>query len=141
MFFVDANIVVYATTRSRYRDSCTRILEAVSSGQADGQTSVAVLEEIWHLELRGVLGDLTGLTAESRTLFAPVLAVTDEIFGRALTLAAPANLGANDRVHVATCVVMDIPVIVSADAGFDDAPGVRRVDPLDEKSLRKLLDA
>ncbi len=63
------------------------------------------------------------------------------IFGRALTLAAPGNLGANDWVHVATCVVMDIPAIVSADAGFDDAPGIRRVDPLDEKSLRKLLDA
>lgn len=63
---------------------------------------MAVLEEIWHLELRGVLGDLTGLTADARMLFAPVLAVTDEIFGRALALAAPSNLGANDRMHAAT---------------------------------------
>ena len=140
MFFVDTNVVVYATTRSRYRDSCARILEAVSSGQVDGQTSVAVLEELWHLELRGVLGNLTGLTAEVRTMFAPVLAVTDEIFDRALALAATGNLGANDRVHVATCLVMDIPAIVSADTGFDDAPGLRRVDPLDKNGLRRLLD-
>ena len=73
-------------------------------------------------------------------MFAPVLAVTDEIFGRALALAAPGNLGANDRVHAATCLVMDIPVIVSADVGFDDVTGSRRrVDPLDEKNLGLLL--
>jgi predicted nucleic acid-binding protein len=140
LFFVDTNIVIYATTRSHYRDACAHVLDAVTRGQVEGRTSVAVLEEIWHLELRGVIGTLTGLTADTRTLFAPVLAVTDEIFGRALALAAPGNVGANDRVHAATCLVMDIPVIVSADAGFDEVPGVRRVDPLDEESLRTLLD-
>ena len=72
-------------------------------------------------------------------MFAPVLAVTDEIFGRALALAAPGNLGANDRVHAATCLVMDIPVIVTADVGFDDVTGIRRVDPLDLEKLGPLL--
>ena len=109
MFLVDTNIVIYAMTRSRYRDPCARVLEAVSSGQADGRTSVAVLEEIWHLELRGSLGDLTGLTAEVRALFAPVLPVTDEIFGKALALEVPPQLGANDRMHAATCLVGGIP--------------------------------
>lgn len=136
---MDTNIAIYATSRSRYRDSCAQVLEAVSLGQADGRTSVAVLEEIWHLELRGSLGDLTGLTADVRALFAPVLAVTDDIFGRALALEVPAHIGANDRVHAATCLVMDIPVILSADAGFDEIGGIRRVDPLDEKALEQLL--
>jgi predicted nucleic acid-binding protein len=74
-------------------------------------------------------------------LFAPVLPVTDEIFGRALALVVPAHLDANDRVHAATCLVMDIPVLVSADAGFDEVRGIRRVDPLNEKALRRLLSS
>ena len=139
MFFVDTNIVIYAMTRSRYRDPCARVLEAVSRGHADGRTSVAVLEEIWHLELRGSLGELTGLTADVRALFAPVLPVTDDIFGKALGLEVPPQLGANDRVHAATCLVAGIPAILSADVGFEDVRGLRRVDPLDEKGLRRLL--
>ena len=91
------------------------------------------------MELRGSLGDLTGLTTDVRALFAPVLAVTDDVFGTALALEVPAHVGANDRVHAATCLVMDIPLILSADAGFDDVRGIRRVDPLDEKALQRLL--
>ncbi|CAN5559116.1 hypothetical protein BH24ACT26_BH24ACT26_00140 [soil metagenome] len=139
MFFVDTNIIIYATTHSRYRDPCARVLEAASLGEADARTSVAVLEEIWHLELRGSLGDLAGLTADVLALFAPVLAVTDEIFGKALALEVPAHLGANDRVHAATCLMTDISTILSADAGFDDVLGLRRVDPLDERGVRRLL--
>ena len=139
MFFVDTNIVIYAMTRSRYRDPCAHVLEAVSLGHADGRTSVLVLEEIWHLELRGSLGELSGLTADVRALFAPVLPVTDDIFAKALALEVPPQLGANDRVHAATCLVAGIPAILSADAGFDDVRELRRVDPLDEKGLRWLL--
>jgi uncharacterized protein len=139
LFFVDTNIVIYATTRSRYRDPCARVLEAVSLGEADGRTSVAVLEEIWHLELRGTLGDLTGLTADVRALFSPVLPVTDDVFGKALSLEAPPQLGANDRMHAATCLVTGIPAILTADVGFDDVRGLRRVDPLDERGLQRLL--
>jgi predicted nucleic acid-binding protein len=139
LFFVDTNIVIYAMTRSRYRDPCARVLEAVSRSQADGQTSAAVLEEIWHLELRGSLGDVTGLTTDVRALFAPVLPVTDDIFGKALALEVPPQLGAIDRVHAATCLVAGISAIVSADAGFDAVEGLRRVDPLDERHLRPLL--
>ncbi len=138
MFFVDTNVIVYAITRSEYRDPCLSVLEAVSAGEADGQTSVAVLEELWHLELRGSLGDLSGWTADVRALFGPVLAVTDEIFGRALDLKAP-HLGANDRVHAATCLSAGIPVILTADAGFERVRGLRRVDPLDAKGVAKLL--
>jgi predicted nucleic acid-binding protein len=139
LFFVDGNIVIYAMTRSRYRDPSARVLEAVSLGEADGRTSVAVLEEIWHLELQGALGDLIGLTVDVRALFAPVLPVTDEIFGKALALEAPPQLGANDRVHAATCLMTGIPAILTADTSFDDVRGLRRVDPLDERSLRRLL--
>lgn len=80
----------------------------------------------------------------------PVLSVTDEIFGNALALEAPPQLGANDRVrflvarqrrekHAATCLVTGIPWILTADNGFDDMRGLRRVYQLDERSLQQLL--
>jgi predicted nucleic acid-binding protein len=57
-FFVDANVIVYAATEGQYRSSCLRILEAVANGDADGRTSPAVLEEVWHVERSGRAGPL-----------------------------------------------------------------------------------
>ncbi|HEX9122045.1 MAG TPA: PIN domain-containing protein [Actinomycetota bacterium] len=65
---------------------------------------------------------------------------TDEAFRAALALRAP-RLGPADRLHAATCLTQGIEVIVSADAGFDGVRGLRRVDPLDAKALRRLLAA
>ena len=72
------------------------------------------------------------------TLFAPLLAVDHEIVGAALALPT-SGLGANDRIHVATCSLSGIETIVTADADFDDMRGIRRVDPLDQRALRRLL--
>jgi predicted nucleic acid-binding protein len=47
--------------------------------------------------------------------------------------------GANARIHLATCLADGIETIVSADASFDPVPEIRRVDPLDETALAKLL--
>jgi len=49
-------------------------------------------------------------------------------------------LGANDRMHAATCITHGIERVVSADADFD-ALGRRlpRVDPLDSRALKRLL--
>jgi len=138
-FFIDANIFVYSASASRYRSPCLEILRAIASGTANGKTSPAVLEEVWFLELSAKLGDLRGLTRRSYSaLTPPLLSVTDEIFLAALSLRAP-NLGANDRVHAATCLGNGISTIVSADSGFDGITGLRRVDPLDERARESLL--
>lgn len=72
-------------------------------------------------------------------MFTPLLAVTDEVIGLALELDAR-RIGANDRVHVATCRVHGLGTIVSADRGFDAVQGLRRVDPLDTSAVAALLD-
>jgi predicted nucleic acid-binding protein len=136
-FFVDANVVVYAAVDSEYRDACVALLEAVVDG-ADGRTSAAVLEEVWHIERSGRLGPLDGLAERAHWIFTPLLPVTDEAFARALTIDAP-GLGTNDRVHAGTCAVHEIDTIVTADRGFEAARGLRRVDPLDAAALRRLL--
>jgi len=137
-FFVDANVIVYAATRGRYHESCVEILRAISEGKAAGRTSTAVIEEVWQVELSGKAGDLSGLAENAHTLFAPLLAVDHEIVGAALGL-PPSALGANDRIHVATSVLNDIDAIVTADTDFDGVRGVRRIDPLDQQALRRLL--
>ncbi len=137
-FFLDANIVVYSRVPGRYRQSCLMILESVTRGTADGRTSTAALEEVWHLECSGRVGQIDGLTEQAHTILAPLLAVTDEIFGRALQLDAP-SVGTNDRLHAATALENGIDVVVSADSGFDEMPGIRRVDPLDSDAVEALL--
>lgn len=137
--FVDANVIVYASVPSRYRASCLEILEAVANGGVDGRTSAAVVEEVWHLELSGRAGDdITGLARRTYELFRPLLAVSDEIVARALSIDAP-QLGANDRIHVATALTNGIGTIVSADAGFGQVPGMRRIDPLDSAAVERLF--
>ena len=139
-FFVDASVIVYAATPSAQRDPCLAVLEAIARGEADGRTSAAVLEEVWWIELSGRAGDLTGLTERAYEVFSPLLPVTDAAFGYALSLSAP-ELGPNDRLHTATCHDHGIDAIVSADRGFAGVRGLRRVDPLDARALRRLLRA
>ena len=136
-FFVDANVLLYAAVECEQRGACAEVLRAVVEG-ADGRTSVAVLEEVWHVERSGRLGTLGGLAERAYRLFSPLLPVTDEAFGKALALDAP-KLGANDRLHVETCHINGIESIVTADRGFDGVRGIRRVDPLDAAARRRLL--
>jgi predicted nucleic acid-binding protein len=137
-FFVDAKVIVYAAMESEYRGPCLQVLEAVASGESDGRTSAAVLEEVWFVERSGRAGSLDGLAAHAYTVFTPLLAVTDEAFSLALSLRAP-NLGPADRLHVGTCMAHGIDVIVSADAALGGLRGLRRVDPLDARTLRRVL--
>jgi predicted nucleic acid-binding protein len=137
-FFVDANIVVYSAVRCPYQQACLEILRAVAGGAAEGYTSTAALEEVWHLELSGKAGPVAGLTRRAQAIFAPLLPVTDEAFQFALSMRGT-SVGSNDRLHAGTCAANGIAAICTADAGFDTVAGLRRVDPLDERALSKLL--
>jgi len=137
-FFVDANVLVCSAVSSDYREGCFEILEAIARREVDGGTSPAALEEVWCIERSGRAGILEGLTTQAYTLFTPLLPVTDQAFRLGLAVRAP-RLGTNDRLHVGTCLAHEIEVIVSADAGFDGVKGVRRIDPLDSRSRRRLM--
>jgi predicted nucleic acid-binding protein len=137
-FFVDTNILVYSAGASERREPCIELLRAIGARRVDGRTSTSVIEEVWHLELSGRAGPLTGLTTRSYAVFTPLLPVTDETVELALTLDAGA-LGSNDRIHLAICLLNGIDTIVTADAGFDSLHQVRRVDPLDTRAVARLL--
>lgn len=136
-FFVDANIVIYTATGGPFQDACAELLDAIGDG-AEGRMSTSVLEEIWHLELSGRVGDVPGLAHTTHALFTPLLPVTDETVALALSLDAD-PLGANDRIHLATCVLNGIDTIVTADSDFDRVRRIRRIDPLDGRAVTRLL--
>jgi predicted nucleic acid-binding protein len=138
-FFVDANVIVYAATESEYRGPCLRVLEAVATGDADGRTSPAALEEVWYVERSGRAGKLDGLAARAYSIFTPLLTVTDEAFRLALSLRSP-RLGPADRLHVGTCRSHGIDVVLSADTAYSGLRGLRRVDPLDATGVRRVLE-
>lgn len=139
-FFIDTNVFVYAVAEdSPYRPAAAETVEALGAGRASAAaTSVTVIEELWHQELRGRLPGLDGAADSVFTLMRPVLAVTEEIVAAAFELTVR-GLGANDRIHVATCHANGIDTILTADRGFDAAPGLRRVDPADLPEVRALL--
>lgn len=139
-FFVDANVFLYAAAPSDYRAPCLVVIEAIARGDADGQTSIVALEEVWHLEHTGRTPGLAGLTERTYALMSPLLPVDDETFRAALTFEA-GSIGTADRLHVATCLAHGIDTIVTADRGFDAVRDLRRVDPLDAPALRRLLGA
>ena len=131
-------IAYAAVPDSRPAAACVRILDAVIDGRVAGRTSTAVIEEVFHVELRASRLDLRGAAGVAYSMLTPLLPVTDEAMKLALALDTPA-LGATDRVHVATCRLNGIETIVSADRGFDSVPGLRRVDPLDDAAVTALI--
>jgi len=138
-FLLDANVLVYSAERGSARgEDCARILDAVIRDGAPGSTSPAVLEEVWDLERRRRLTGLEGLTERLYRGLGPLLPITDAVFALALKLDAPAA-GTNDRIHLATCLVNDIALIVSADRGLDGAEGVQRVEPSDRRAVDRML--
>ena len=139
IFFVDANIILYAATEDPRSESSLALIEAIRDGRAEGRCSPAVLEEVWHLELSGRLGIPGGQTERAAEMFSPLLPVTEEVFRKALTLEADADIGANDRVHVATCLVNGIETIVSADRDFDRFDEIERIDPADQEAIKRLI--
>jgi len=137
-FFVDANAIIYSALEGPGRGPCLKVLEAVAAGQAQGRTSPAVLEEVWHVALRRYPGRLDGLVESALTIFSPLLTVTEEALKLALAL-EDSPLGPNDRLHLGTCRTEGIEVVLSADRAFDRAAGIKRVDPLDPKAVERLL--
>jgi predicted nucleic acid-binding protein len=138
MFFVDANVVVYAASKGRYKRGSLAVLTAISDG-VPGVTSVMALEEVWHLEHSGRVPEIEGATSKALDVFAAPLPATSRVLRAALQLDVK-RLGTADRIHVATCHDAGITDIVTADRDFDEAPALRRVDPLDEVALDQLLN-
>jgi predicted nucleic acid-binding protein len=137
-FFVDANAILYSAFPGAARDNCVRVLKAIAGGEADGRTSPAVLEEVWHISRRDFDGGLDSVIGKALTIFSPLLPVTEDALAHALSM-PPSKLHAKDRLHVGTCATHRIGTVLTADRAFDGTKGIRRVDPFDSAAVEELL--
>lgn len=135
--FFDTAVIMYAAGRSHsLQDPCRRLVEAVVDQRLDGVTSAEVIQEILH---RFSTSDRRGIGAAmaegALDVFAPILPITERIMREMPSLFRryPA-LTARDLVHVATCHVHGIDVIISPDRGFDEIDGLSRIHPADAPS-------
>lgn len=139
--YLDATIFVHALGRDEeLREACRSVLQAVRSGELTGETSVLTVEEVVHVRHRR-LGDRGQAAREGRDITAMVSPhdVTIADLDVALTtFAAHGALNARDAVHVAVASRLGLDIVVSTDADFDGAPGLRRVDPLDRAAVEAL---
>lgn len=138
--FIDTNVVVHANAAatSPLGKACIEAMERIAAGLMQARISVAVIEELWHLELRGRPAGLEGVAADALSLFTPILPVNEDVVREALSRDG-SPLGANDRIHAATCRINGIDTIVSTDVAFGDLDDLRRIDPADSRAMAELL--
>jgi predicted nucleic acid-binding protein len=138
MIYLDTNIIIYAIeNHSKYGAASSRILSDIERGKLlAGASSLVLLE---------VVGALRKLNVVLRQQRKPILDITENIdaiislpitwFDVTAIIIQRAtqrltDLHPADAVHVVTAEIEGMREIYSADADFDDLPGLRRVDPL-----------
>lgn len=133
-FLYDTAVFVYARgAEHAYRQACRSLVGLAQDGVLAGEASVELVQEYAHiLRRRGFGGG--AVREQSRDVAAVCLLhdFTGADLQLALTLVSTyPGLSVRAGVHAATALRRDIAVIVSPDRGFDDIPGLDRLDPLD----------
>lgn len=139
-FFVDANAILYSAFPGPSRGNCVRVLKAIAAGEAEGRTSPAVLEEVWHVSRRDFDGRLNSVVGNALAIFSPLLPVTEDALAHARSM-PDSRLDTKDRLHVGICATHEINAVLTADRAFDNVKGIRRVDPFDFAAVEELLAA
>ena len=141
--FLDTNVPIYASgAASPHKGPCAEVLGLASAHPRNFVTSVEVLQELLHrfsAPRRWPVGRyvLARFVALMRGRTEPVYPEDLDVATELADLETRA--GARDLVHAAVMRRMGVELIVSADRGFDQIPGVTRLDPLDVELWRDSL--
>lgn len=131
--FIDANVPIYAAGREHpYREPCIRVLAAVNDNPEAFVTDAEVFQEIMHHYRRTERWDAGQVVVESfaAMMHGRVSPVTiDDVLAAGRLANTHRGLSTRDLLHLAVMHRLDVPRIVTADADFDRAPGIIRVDP------------
>jgi uncharacterized protein len=133
-FLFDTPIFVYARGREHpYREPCRQLVEQARQGHIMGEASVELVQEYAHiLRRRGVAPTAVREQAKDVAALCRLHGFEEEDLRLALNLVAGnVALDVRDGVHAATALRRGISVIVSPYRGFDELPGLERVDPID----------
>ncbi len=132
--FVDANIPMYAAGKAHpLVEPARRVIAAVAAGKIDAVTDAEVFQEILYryLKVHQREKGFEIFDAFHRIMLGQILPIDDLDVSRAREYAEQyPTLGARDLVHLAAMTRHGIEEIITADAHFDAAAEVRRIDPL-----------
>jgi predicted nucleic acid-binding protein len=129
--FVDSNIPMYVAGKPHaHRDASLRFLQSVRCGDVEACTSTEVLQEILYryaaLRRLDLAEQVYDLFAQLCPVIYPVtLADTDRAKG---LLTGTRAIGVRDAIHAAVMLNNDVTRIATFDAGFDQVPGLSRVE-------------
>ncbi len=134
--FIDANVPIYAAGREHpYREPCIRVLAAVNDNPAAFVTNAEVFQEIMHHYRRTERWEAGQVVVESfaAMMHGRVSPVTiEDVLAAGLLAKEHQGLSTRDLLHLAVMRRLGVTRIVTADADFDRAPGIIRLDPADD---------
>lgn len=140
-FLFDTNVFVYATGREHpLREPCRQILARSARGELRGELSADLLQELAFQRHRQT-GDRAAACLDARRVAQSYvvhpLQVADVLRGLDLFERSDQLVG-RDTSFAAVALGRGIDVILSADRGFDEVPGLTRVDPADDEAVGAL---
>lgn len=138
--YLDTNVLVYAFgAKSPHRDPCREILRAVAERRLAGETSACTIQEFVRQRRRRGDQQAAARARSAIDVCTDLHPVDGAVIRRALeTVERYPKLDIADAVHVATASTHGIPMVISADRGFDGVPEIDRVDPLDRERVAAL---
>lgn len=136
-FLFDTAVFLYAIGADHpYREPCRRLVSLAAEGQIHGEASVEMIQEFVHVRCRRK-GDRQQAVREAAdiALFCKLHDLTETDLRRALRLFKSVEaLGMRDAIHAATALNRGLDLIVSPDRGFDNVPGLARIDPTEAEA-------
>lgn len=141
MIYLDTNVIIYAIeNHPKYGKKCRNILEDIESEKLKAGSSVLVLVEIINVltKLNKALKEQKERTLDIRKNIDAVLSlpiiwldVNFAVIKKASEYSY--NISGADYTHIAAMELNSIKKIISADADFDEADFIDRIDPLEYK--------
>jgi uncharacterized protein len=139
-FLFDTGIFLYAIgSEHPYRQPCQAILRELQTGRLAGEASIELIHEFAYVRARrdprATAAHLAGRIGRSCPLHAVDLADIDCAFD---LWCKHERLDMRDAIFAAQALNRGIDAILSADKGYDEIPGLQRIDPADAEAVATL---
>jgi uncharacterized protein len=140
-FLIDTSVFIYALGGEHpYRDPCRAVMDDGAQGLIAPEASVEMIHEFAYVRSRrgiargDAVRDARDIAATSR-----LHVVEPSDMTRALELwREHERLDMRDAIFVAQALNRGIEAILSPDRGFDEIPGLQRIDPADASAVATL---
>jgi predicted nucleic acid-binding protein len=129
---IDTTVLIYAVGDEHpLRAPCRDLVAALREGRLRATTTTEVIQEFAHVRARRrSRSDAAALARDYARLLAPLLVVdTDDLLEGLSRFEDNDTVGAFDAVLAAAAMRRGAELLVSADSGFAELPGLRHVDP------------